>query len=556
MASTDSSAGTSVAQAANLASALHASNAVSAQARLATAWVNAMTVATNGALVQPISTALQVMVASHAAALAVAVASHAAACAVQTAATAAAASIATASAPAVAAAVLSTAAAAQATADTALLAADLTAANALFAADRTAANALNALISTAFAAVNLPAVHSDTCAALNAAYLSWGSPLTLASWQCSDPCMGVQGVSCNNLGGITSINITSMLWAAASGTRSVPPGFASLTSLQTLVMVNSQLTGSVPTTYSQLVVLANLNIQGNNLIGPLPAQLSSLFALTYLSLSSNKLKGMLAPSLSTLSQISLFDISSNNIHGSLPEQYSTMVSLTRFSVSSNILTGSLPQQWSTLVRLQQSGAEGLVVIDNTGLCGPLKSFKSISTFNTSLTQACPLPPSPPTLSPSPPLPPSVAATLQVSMVVSAASVATPEAIVQLGEGIGQQFATSQDLDPSRVIVSNITVLTTNSRRQLSTDQAHHDAARRELASSMSVLATINMFFDPSVNVTARMATMQANPMAQFDSNFLSSYGITSSTAIAGPSTTPSLSLAPLATASSPGWFVV
>lgn len=495
------------------------------------------------------------MVASHAAALAVAVASHAAACAVQTAATAAAASVAAASAPAAAAAVLSAAAAAQAIANTALVAADLTAANALFAADHTAANALHALIATAFTEANLPAVHSDTCAAMNAAYMGWGSPYTLASWACSDPCVGVQGVSCNSFGRIISINVTSMLWAAAPGTRPMPPSFTTLTALQTLAMANAQLTGTLPASYSKLSLLAYLNAQGNHLTGPLPAQLSSLVSLSLISFSSNNLTGTLVPSLSTLSNLHLLDLSSNNMLGGLPKQYSTLTALTRFSVSSNLLTGPLPLQWSTLERLQQSGPSGLIVKSNTGLCGSLHTFTATSINNTNLTQPCPLTPAPPTPPPSPPLPPSVAATMQLFLVLSAESVATQEGIAQLTEDISKQFAASQDLDPSRVIASNITVLTNNSRRQLFANQTMRDTARRELASSRSVSVTISMFFDPSVNVTSRLATMQANPMAQFDPTFLSSYGVTSSVATVTPvaNTSPPMSRAPLLTASSSGW---
>lgn len=148
--------GSSVAQAANLVAALDTAIAVSAQAALNSARFTLLALDGNSQLVQPISTALGIMVASHAASLATEIARHAAACAVQTAATAAAQAIATASAPDVAVAVLSTAAAARADADAALAAADLTAANALLAADQTASNALDALITTAAASLSPP----------------------------------------------------------------------------------------------------------------------------------------------------------------------------------------------------------------------------------------------------------------------------------------------------------------------------------------------------------------------------------------------------------------
>lgn len=488
-----------VLQAATLASALDTSDAITAQAVAASALVAAMTIAANGTQVQQIATALEVQMASHAAALASAMASHAASCAIHTAAVATAAAIAAASAPDAAAAALATAAASYVTAQVALVAADLTAANALLLADQTAFNVLSPICSAAFKTANLAANHTDTCSALNAAYLGWGSPYTLASWACLDPCAGVQGVVCNNMGQVILINITGMLWAAAPGSRQVPVSFATLPALQTLVMVNAQLTGTLPPSYSHLVSLVALN------------------------LSSNKLNGTLPPIISTLTQIQTLDISLNTFYGSLPQQYSTLLALTRFYVSNNSLTGSLPQQWISLVRLQQSGTSGLIVTNNIGLCGPVNTFINISIVNTSLTQDCPRPPSPPNPPPSPPLLHLNRATLQVVLQVNASkpmvTIADKERFAQ---GIASQYAASQGVDLSEVSASNILVEANPAHRQM-----------LEIftpTKSLTVSAKVFITFHPSVTLSSRMTNLLGNSLTHFDDEFLRDFGITSGVA--------------------------
>lgn len=123
---------------------------------------------------------------------------------------------------------------------------------------------------------------------------------------------------------------------------------------------------------------------------------------------------------------------------------------------------------------------------------------------------------------SPPQPPSTAVTLGITLAVDAASVSTPAGLAHLGNGIAQQYATSQNLSLSQVLVSNLQV----------------SSMRRQLLSSVSVSADVHLYFPPSVNVAARLTTLTANPLAGFNSHFLRSFGVTGATAVSVPNQSP------------------
>lgn len=379
-------------------------------------------------------------------------------------------------------ALISTAATANATATQSLVATDLTAAKAILAADTASLNTIQALVSTALATANAAAPHSDTCTALQSAYLLWGSPFTLASWLCSDPCIGVDGVTCSSNGLVTSISASAILWT--SGTRAIPPSFTLYSALQTLTMNSAQLTGTFPIIYSQLVSLT------------------------------------------------LLDLGTNNLNGSLPSQLSTLTAMNHMYLNDNAFVGAIPQTWSTLVSLTNSGGPGLNLIGNAGLCGSLPTLTSVSYSSTGASMPCSSPPdpSPPISSPSPPsppasppLPPSTVATLAITLTVDAAAVSTPAGLKTLSQGIAQQYATIQDIALSRVVVSDLQIVTLG-------------PGRRQLKATVAVSATVSLFFDPSVtNVASRMASLHANPIAGFGADFLTSFGVTGATVALLPS---------------------
>ncbi|KAL6223563.1 hypothetical protein ACLB2K_006948 [Fragaria x ananassa] len=85
------------------------------------------------------------------------------------------------------------------------------------------------------------------------------------NWKGNDPCADWNGVTCRN-GNITVINFQKM---GLTGT--ISPAFASLKSLQRLVLADNNLTGSIPEELATLPALTQLDVSNNLLYGKIPA---------------------------------------------------------------------------------------------------------------------------------------------------------------------------------------------------------------------------------------------------------------------------------------------
>ncbi|XP_059449772.1 receptor protein kinase TMK1 [Corylus avellana] len=98
---------------------------------------------------------------------------------------------------------------------------------------------------------------------------SMGYPQKFAeNWKGNDPCAESAdwvGISCSN-GSITVINFQKM-----GLTGSISPAFASLKSLQRLVLAGNNLTGSIPEELITLPALVELDVSSNQLYGKIPA---------------------------------------------------------------------------------------------------------------------------------------------------------------------------------------------------------------------------------------------------------------------------------------------
>lgn len=91
-------------------------------------------------------------------------------------------------------------------------------------------------------------------------------PLKFAeNWKGNDPCADWFGLSCSN-GNITIINFQKM---GLSGT--ISPEFASLKSLQRIVLADNNLTGTIPEELTTLTGLAELDVSNNQIYGKVPA---------------------------------------------------------------------------------------------------------------------------------------------------------------------------------------------------------------------------------------------------------------------------------------------
>ncbi|XP_052196468.1 receptor protein kinase TMK1 [Diospyros lotus] len=104
---------------------------------------------------------------------------------------------------------------------------------------------------------------------------SMGYPAKFAeNWKGNDPCADWFGITCNG-GNITIVNFQKM---GLNG--SISPEFASLKSLQRLVLADNNLTGTIPEELSTLPALTELDVANNKISGKLPAFKSNVMVNT------------------------------------------------------------------------------------------------------------------------------------------------------------------------------------------------------------------------------------------------------------------------------------
>nr|GMC59721.1 receptor protein kinase TMK1-like [Ipomoea batatas] len=84
------------------------------------------------------------------------------------------------------------------------------------------------------------------------------------NWKGNNPCADWFGITCNN-GNITIINFQNMML-----TGSISPEFASLKSLQRLVLADNNLTGVIPEELTTMTSLTELDVSNNQLYGKVP----------------------------------------------------------------------------------------------------------------------------------------------------------------------------------------------------------------------------------------------------------------------------------------------
>ncbi|OMO96183.1 hypothetical protein CCACVL1_05051 [Corchorus capsularis] len=105
------------------------------------------------------------------------------------------------------------------------------------------------------------------------------------NWKGNDPCADWLGITCSN-GNITVVNFEKM---GLTGT--ISPEFASLKSLQRLILADNNLTGSIPEELTTLVALKELDVSNNQLYGKVPSFKSNLILNTSGNIDIGKEKG-------------------------------------------------------------------------------------------------------------------------------------------------------------------------------------------------------------------------------------------------------------------------
>ncbi|KAI4299636.1 hypothetical protein L6164_033072 [Bauhinia variegata] len=100
-------------------------------------------------------------------------------------------------------------------------------------------------------------------------------PLTFAhSWKGNDPCQDWIGIACPN-GNISVVNFQKM-----GLTGEISPAFASLSSLQKLLLADNNLTGTIPESLTSLPRLTEFNVANNQLYGKIPNFRSNVNLIT------------------------------------------------------------------------------------------------------------------------------------------------------------------------------------------------------------------------------------------------------------------------------------
>jgi len=195
----------------------------------------------------------------------------------------------------------------------------------------------------------------------------WG---TMTPWDLTQNMQNWQGVTVNNIGCVTSLNIgnysmtgsippelgdlnelTYLYLGGITLTGGIPPEIGNLNNLTSLTLTENDLTGTIPPEIGNLTNLEILTISHGNLTGAIPPELGNLTNLVELSLRGSQLTGPIPPELGNLTNLVDFDMGWNQIGGSLPPELGNLTNLTSIELRQNQLTGSIPPEFGNLTNL-------------------------------------------------------------------------------------------------------------------------------------------------------------------------------------------------------------
>ncbi|KFK30503.1 hypothetical protein AALP_AA7G270600 [Arabis alpina] len=169
-----------------------------------------------------------------------------------------------------------------------------------------------------------------------------------------DPCLNWNGVSCDENGSVSMINISGFR-RTRIGNQNPQFSVDSLVNLTRLIVFNASrfsLPGPIPVLFGlSVLTLEVLDLSSCSIIGTIPADLARLSSLTVLDLSKNSINGSIPLSLTSLQNLTVLDLSSNSVTGSIPASIGALAKLQRLNLSSNGLTTSIPPSLGDLSAL-------------------------------------------------------------------------------------------------------------------------------------------------------------------------------------------------------------
>ncbi|PIA34002.1 hypothetical protein AQUCO_03900114v1 [Aquilegia coerulea] len=191
------------------------------------------------------------------------------------------------------------------------------------------------------------------------ALLKWKNSLdgevhsNLSSWvlrsssNYSSHCNTWNGISCNEMGMIVKLNISSM---GLRGTLQNFP-FSFLGNIGVLNLSSNSFYGTIPVHIANLSQLTFISFFDNHFSGHIPSEIGQLPNLEFLYLSHNSFKGCIPVELGNLSKVSEVVLSTNHFTGPIPPSLGNLQNLITLYLHTNQLSGSIPLELGNLKSL-------------------------------------------------------------------------------------------------------------------------------------------------------------------------------------------------------------
>ncbi|XP_059445318.1 MDIS1-interacting receptor like kinase 2-like [Corylus avellana] len=162
----------------------------------------------------------------------------------------------------------------------------------------------------------------------------------------NNPCKW-DGITCNEPGSVTHINITS------SGLRGTLEclNFLSFPDLVSLELSNNSFYGTIPPHISNLSKLTHLDLSLNRLSGNIPSEMCLLMSLQYLYLDENEINGSIPREMGNLHSLMELHLPKNNLVGSIPASIGNLTNLVLMNLGVNNLSGRIPSEVGNLTKL-------------------------------------------------------------------------------------------------------------------------------------------------------------------------------------------------------------
>ncbi|KAG6755812.1 hypothetical protein POTOM_039218 [Populus tomentosa] len=149
-------------------------------------------------------------------------------------------------------------------------------------------------------------------------------------------------------------SIQSLLLKNTNFSGNIPLSISNLKSLKELDLSRCKFYGAIPQSLANLTQLEYLDLSFNSFNGSIPPfQSDGVANLSSLSLEHNQLNGILYSSLFTLPSLQNLDLSSNQLSGQLDEFSDGSSSLLMIELSNNNLSGSIPRSIFNLPSLTE-----------------------------------------------------------------------------------------------------------------------------------------------------------------------------------------------------------